>query len=205
MAEKIDGTGSAVINNIKFTQQMSHPASPSAGSEVLYVVSGSSHGGLYLKDSGGRVIGPFITGTSASVSPGYEYDYVESTTPLSVTATSEGTAQTFISGGSVSYDGSTKICIEFFAPRIKPDANAGRYIVVIVLEDSTVLGQFALLRTPAAGTDDKPVLVRRFRTPSAGSHAYTVKAWVSAGTGSIDVGAGGAGTDIPAYLRITKA
>jgi hypothetical protein len=66
MAEKIDGSGNAQINNIRLGQQISHPASPASGYEVLYVVSGSAHGGLYLKDSGGQQIGPFITGTAAS-------------------------------------------------------------------------------------------------------------------------------------------
>lgn len=56
----------AVINQARLKQQMSHPASPDSGYELLYIVSGSSHGGLFVKDSSGRQIGPFITGASSS-------------------------------------------------------------------------------------------------------------------------------------------
>ncbi len=57
----------AEIDQIRLTQQIAHPSSPSAGYELLYIVSGSSHGGLFVKDSGGRQIGPFITGSPAVV------------------------------------------------------------------------------------------------------------------------------------------
>lgn len=66
MAEKIDNTGNAVIDNIKMKQQVSHPSSPASGYELLYIVSGSAHGGLFVKDSAGRQIGPFITGSSSA-------------------------------------------------------------------------------------------------------------------------------------------
>lgn len=64
MSEKIDGTGNATINNIRMAQQIGHPASPASGYDVLYIISGSPHGGLYLKDPAGRQIGPFITGST---------------------------------------------------------------------------------------------------------------------------------------------
>lgn len=66
MARKIDLD--AVINRIRVKMQGSHPASPDSGYDYLYVVSGSSHGGLYLKDSSGRQIGPFITGSASQSS-----------------------------------------------------------------------------------------------------------------------------------------
>lgn len=62
MTVQIDST--AENNGLRLVQQTSHPASPTSGHEVLYVVSGSANGGLYLKDSSGRQIGPFITGSS---------------------------------------------------------------------------------------------------------------------------------------------
>lgn len=75
MSEKIDGSGNAEINNIRFVQQMSHPSSPSSGHELLYMMSGTAHGGLFVKTSDGKQIGPFITGTSGgsltSVNLGY--------------------------------------------------------------------------------------------------------------------------------------
>ena len=73
MARKIDTD--ANINSVRFSQQTSHPSSPASGYESLYIISGSAHGGLYVKDSGGRQIGPFITGT-ASASAIYPQDAI---------------------------------------------------------------------------------------------------------------------------------
>lgn len=83
MSEKIDGTGNATINNIRMAQQIGHPASPASGYDVLYIISGSPHGGLYLKDPAGRQIGPFITGSASSssgISPGQVISYPSSFT-----------------------------------------------------------------------------------------------------------------------------
>lgn len=63
----------AVINQERLKQQTSHPASPASGFELLYVISGSPNGGLYLKDSSGRQIGPFITGTATINNPEHDY------------------------------------------------------------------------------------------------------------------------------------
>jgi hypothetical protein len=49
--------------------------------------------------------------------PGFELDYVERTTPLTVTATTAATAQTFIDGNAVTYDGSTRIKVEVVQAR----------------------------------------------------------------------------------------
>lgn len=64
MTVQIDTT--AVINAVRMAQQNSHPASPASGYELLYVISGSANGGLFLKDSTGKQIGPFITGANAT-------------------------------------------------------------------------------------------------------------------------------------------
>lgn len=62
MTVQIDTT--AVTNGVRLVQQTAHPSSPASGFEQLYVISGSPHGGLFLKDSSGRQIGPFITGSA---------------------------------------------------------------------------------------------------------------------------------------------
>lgn len=54
----------AEIDQERLRQQTSHPSAPASGHELLYVISGSPHGGLFVQDSAGRHIGPFITGTS---------------------------------------------------------------------------------------------------------------------------------------------
>lgn len=55
----------ANIDQVRLKQETAHPSSPASGYELLYIISGSAHGGMFLKDSSGRQIGPFITGTPA--------------------------------------------------------------------------------------------------------------------------------------------
>lgn len=75
----------AEIDSVRLTQQISHPSSPSSGYESLYIISGSSHGGLFLKDSSGRQIGPFITGSSGGGAP-TDAEYVTTASHASLSA-----------------------------------------------------------------------------------------------------------------------
>ncbi len=59
------GTDANIVR-VRLNQQTSHPSAPVSGYNYLYIISGSAHGGLYLEDSAGRKIGPFITGSSPS-------------------------------------------------------------------------------------------------------------------------------------------
>lgn len=136
--------------------------------------------------------------------PGYEYTHNEITAPVSITATSAATAQTVATASAVTFDGTTTVMVEFFAPSVQPQPTAAAAIVVS-LWDSTDIGQIGQIFTPAASTMTAPMLLRRRLTPSAGSHTYVVKSWVTSGTGTIQAGAAGVATTVPAYIRITKA
>ena len=93
----------AEINSVRLVQQTTAPSSPSSGHNLLYVVSGSAHGGLFLKDSSGRLIGPFITGSSSTSTPIMEqvYAYMASNNsdPIDTLITS-GNYRVFIYLGS---------------------------------------------------------------------------------------------------------
>lgn len=144
-----------------------------------------------------------VSGAVAWALPsGYEFDYAERTSNLSVTATTEGTSQAIITGASVSYDGSTRVCIEFYCSSMVPVGNQNLYI--LLYEDSTVLG--ILATTNDSGSSRVPVgTLRRFRTPSNASHTYAAKAFTDSATATINAGSGGSGAYLPAYLRVTKA
>ena len=148
-----------------------------------------------------------ITATQmATLMPGYQLNYVEFTSSVNVTATTEGTADTVVAGSSVTYDGSTAVMIEFFCAQNRVPASAGAVYTFILLEDSTVLGQIANIKTPSATANfDVPVFVCRKRTPSAGAHTYTIKAFVSTGTGISAAGSGGSGNLVPGFIRVTRA
>jgi hypothetical protein len=138
--------------------------------------------------------------------PGYELDYVEKTSSTNITATTEGTADTIVTGSAVAYDGSTIVLIEFFSPSVRPatDAVADRTVSVTLYDGASSIGIWGQTVTPAQNDDNKPFLLQRRLTPSAATHTYSVRAYVTGGTGTVSGGAGGAAAAMPAFIRITK-
>lgn len=138
--------------------------------------------------------------------PGYQFDYAAFTSPVSVTHTTEGTSDTVVAGNSVSYDGSTVVNIEFYTPSIAVQATSQAFVTILLYEDSTLLGIISQARTPAAALNLFPCYaVFPRRTPSAGSHTYTVKATTSSGTSTINAGTGGSGNHTAGFIRVVKA
>jgi hypothetical protein len=104
MARKIDTD--AEIDRIRMSMQFSHPSNPDSGYDWLYVISGSPHGGLYLKDPSGRQIGPFITGSASA-----------SSDLLSVTSYNPGTNTTTSTTSTAGVDvDATNLAVTFTVP-----------------------------------------------------------------------------------------
>lgn len=137
-----------------------------------------------------------MRGEILGTTPTAMLDYVEETSSHVVSGTSEGGADSFLTGSSVSVDGSTEVRIEFFAPYGAASGGTG---VAVLLEDSSVIGWVA--EWTAVG----PLYAAVFRTPSAGSRTYSVKLWKTGGTVSVGAGSGGSGAEVPAYLRVSRA
>jgi hypothetical protein len=160
-------------------------------------LAASSTAGQFLKNGG--------TATAPSWAS-RELDYVEFTSPVNITATSEATSNTIVTSSSVAYDGSTAIVIEYFCPRTR--VPAGNHDVNYTLWDSsTDIGLLGLLEGPD-GTNELrvPTFLSRRITPSNASHTYSIRAYVDAGTGHADAGAGGSSATImPGFIRITRA
>lgn len=135
--------------------------------------------------------------------PGFELAYAERTSNLTVSATTSAAAQDVVSAGAVTFDGS-RYCIEFYAYAVGTGASAGN-ATILTLWDSSSEGprMFAIQGTSIL----TGCFARRFLTPSAGSHTYTVKAWRNVANGTVYAGDGvGAEPEMmPAYIRITKA
>lgn len=175
-----------------------------AGS-VLTVTRGIE-GTTNVAHSDGRAVKLVYTAAAiAAGSPGAELDYVEFTADSTITATTEGTASTVVTGSAVTYDGVEKIMLEFFCEAVRPDpAVAGQTVTLLFTDGGTALGQ-AQIQVPVTGSNLKvQAVVKRRLTPSAASHTYDVRAFVSSGTGLIKAGAGGAGLFLPGFLRITR-
>lgn len=147
------------------------------------------------------------TGTATATEqwpPGHEFDYVAVTSALTVTAVTEGTAQTFITGSSVAYDGSTIVIIEVYCPGVQGSSTNNSSMLVILYEDSTLLGIIGQTRS-SANSATSPMLARVRRTPSNASHQYIAKVYSTAGTdGVLNAGTGGTGNRVAAYLRVIK-
>ena len=131
-----------------------------------------------------------------------QYDYVERTTQLAVAATTPAGADTWITGGAVVYDGSTRIKVEAFAPLV----NARQFIQIQLWDGATDLGCIAGMSSGNTADVGVNGYGCRYLTPSAASHTYTLKAYRGGTSGTIYAGSGGtAGEMLPAFLRITKA
>lgn len=133
--------------------------------------------------------------------------YTEFNATFAATSTAEGSAVSVVSAGSVTFDGLTKVLIEVFAPRFTSDNNSpgdGGYLALFDTLIGSPVGRVAFGQTAGQGG---PLIMRRFLTPSAGSHTYFAGIY-DAGTASthatISGGAGGATTLIPGYIRITS-
>lgn len=150
------------------------------------------------------VTAAYLNGLGNSLRFLKEVDYEEFTSDVSVTATSEGTANSVVSASTLTYEAVPHL-IEFFATGARPDNGAaGRILHITLFDSTTVIGALAGVTTPAASNMNVPVYLARRLTPTAASHTYNIKAWASAGTGLIQAGSGGAGTKLPGFIRITR-
>lgn len=128
-----------------------------------------------------------------------EVAYTQFTANVTVSVTSEATATSVVSAGAITYEAVPHM-IEFFAPSL--DSN-GDTLHIILQDGSTVLGD--LYQGAGSGAADTVGTLQRRITPTAASHTYQVKAWISAGSGTIHAGAGGTGaTRFPGFIRIYK-
>lgn len=163
-------------------------------------------GSMFMRRDGGDSWHLYVKTTAVTAStgwvalPGQEFDYEQITSnPSGITATTEGTSQVVISGNSVYYDGS-RVKLSFFVPKLS--SSASLTVTFVVYRDTTVVGQVfgGTINTTLQGLEFEV-----FDTPAAGAHTYEVKAFVSSGTLTVDVGAGGSGNLVPGWLRVSKA
>lgn len=134
--------------------------------------------------------------------PGHQYAYDEFTGNVSVTATTEATANTIVTADAATFDG-TPVWVEFFAPEA---TNVASFNLSIILHDDTAgasLGRLCSQNSPDAMT--LAAQGKRKITPAAGSRVYSIRAYTIGGSAGVSAGAGGAGVDVPGYIRITKA
>lgn len=130
--------------------------------------------------------------------------YVEFTNSVALTTA----VADVVSSGAISY-AATPIWIEFFAPRVIFPNGAAGIIHLELWDGATELGRLGEIGFNAWGSGNlQPVTntyAARKLTPTAASHTYKVRAKMSASTGTIAAGAGGAGVLLPGYIRVRPA
>lgn len=142
----------------------------------------------------------WLTKVSQSLAYLEEVAYAEFTSPVSVTATTEATANQLVSSGAIVYEAVPHL-IEFGAAQCQ--GVDGVVTSFVLFDGSTALGRVGNW-SGAAGIRPLALIPRRL-TPSAGSHTYRLCAHQNvAGTTTVTVGAGGAGTAMPGFIRITR-
>jgi hypothetical protein len=153
----------------------------------------------------GQVLRATDTDTVAmAYPPGYEYTHTAYTAPVAVTATTEATANTIVTAGAVTFDGSTDVVIEFFAPGWELGAIDTRFHLWLY-DGSSSIGRISNGTSGERAVRAQTAIVARRRiTPSAAAHTYSIRASVAANTLTVYGGAGGVGNDVPGYIRITK-
>ena len=146
-----------------------------------------------------------LTDTQVVIASGglVELGYSQITSNVVITSTTAGSGDTVISALTVVCDGSP-IVVEFFSPQARPNATSNAEMSISLYEDgSEETRQWGRFYNGAGGFDNKPAHLVRRLTPSAGSHTYSVKAYVSTGSGSVGGGSGGT-SSAPAFLRVSK-
>ena len=135
-----------------------------------------------------------------------ELGYSPFTGVVSITVSTEATAALVVALPSITFTGANDVEIEFYSPRVTPGPVAGASIQ-FVLWDSVAAASIGLLGTvlsQVAASQSFPVLLKRRLTPAAGARTYSIRAFRGGGSnGSVGAGAGGAGVDVPGFVKAT--
>jgi len=143
--------------------------------------------------------------TLASPAPGTELAYTEFTAPVTISATTEATANTIVTAPAVTFDGATAVNVEFFTPKVILATSVGAEVVFALYDGAASIGLIGDLINSAAAGSVSPASLSRRLTPSAAAHTYSVRAWRGVADGTIIAGTGGVGAYLPGYIKITKA
>jgi hypothetical protein len=133
-----------------------------------------------------------------------ELAYVTATANVAIPGLTEAAATAILTSPAIALDGVTPIEIECQLPGLITPTAGGAPVLVYLFMDGNSLGRLAAIQTPSAGTFLVPLHVRYRMTPANGSHVFSIRASVSAGSGTVQAGPGGAGQIMPATLRIRE-
>lgn len=160
--------------------------------------------GAYLKAGAATLV--------YALPPGHEYNYTEFTSPVTISATSEATANTIVAASAgIAFDGSTPILVQLFAPFLTGSSTNGDNCILTIYDDTgggaASIGKPGQWTNPAGAASERWGSVSswyRF-TPSAATHTLSWRAYRVTANFVFGAGAGGIGNSMPGFIRITKA
>ena len=134
-----------------------------------------------------------------------EVAYAEFTANVNITATTAGTSQLVVAAAAFTY-AAVPYEVEFYCPMVivQPTASAQIFIGLYDGSAATPIGRIAQLRTPAAATNGWPVQTTHRLTPTAASHTYQIRAYVTAATSTCSAGTGAGDTHVPGHIKISR-
>ena len=139
---------------------------------------------------------------------GEQLDYAQTTSDTGITASTEGTAITIVSGAALNFDGNTTIVVEFWAS-VYAANSVGTNLTMYLFQDGSSIGIIGEFRNNVATNGvNTPVFCTAYLTPTAGSHTYSIRGASSVAGGNnltVYAGAGGSGNRRPAFMRIYRA
>ena len=149
---------------------------------------------------------PFIPNSQIVNSLDAEVAYAEFTSDVSITATTEGTANTIVTAPSFTADGVSAYLIEFYSVAVEPNsAVAGRSVGLWLYQDGASIGSIGTALSQVASITYYATMVARRRImPAAGTHTYSIRGSCSAVSATVHAGVGGIGANTPGYIRISK-
>lgn len=174
-----------------------------------------TNGDVYLKTSGAwsfvfSIIGPAgangvdgSDGADGADGVATIVSYVEKTSTTSLTHTTEATADTIVTAGAFTPNGTDAYEIEFFCSEVV--LSSGGVVRLYLYDGSTSLGEIATFYVGTAGVATGfQCIAKRRLVPSNASHTYSIRGTESGGSGSAQAGSGGSGARVPAYIKVTK-
>jgi hypothetical protein len=175
---------------------------PNAGTRTAQLPAPGLNQLSTLDAAPGRV--DFWTGAVWAPIPGTELGYGERTTSLPIGVGTDASSLVVASTPAITLDGGP-ILLEFFAPQVTLPAGVGSVFSVWFFEDNVSLGLASATMSVVAGQGTVPVNAQRRLPVAAGSHSYAARAACNAGSAVVVAGTGGAGTTMPAFIRVTRA
>ena len=122
-----------------------------------------------------------------------------------ITTADSSSATLFASTSSITYDGSTYITLEFFAPNSTPPITfGGDHVTAVVYDGSTSSGIMSKRQGSGAGHDMSPFYGIMTIRPTAGAHTYNVRLWQSRTSGYVLSGAGGGTAYVNGMVRVSR-